>query len=185
MIKWKTLSTETVFDCPIFRIRSHRRRSPRNHKENAFFTMATFDWIQVIPVTAAGELVMVRQYRHGTDDFTVELPAGVISDADETPREAARRELVEETGYVADRWEPFGTVHPNPAIQENSCHLFIAHGVSKAHEQALDDFEDIAVEVMPLDRVKRLIRDNTLTHAIALSALCRYLNRIEQLEGGD
>jgi ADP-ribose pyrophosphatase len=129
--------------------------------------------VNVIPITPSGEVVMVRQYRHGTRDVTLEIPGGLVEDND-TPEEAARRELYEETGYRAASMTPLGYVHPNPAIQNNRCYTFLAHDVFQAGSQEQDDKEDIQVVTHLLADIQRLIREGHITHGLVVVAFYRF-----------
>jgi 8-oxo-dGTP pyrophosphatase MutT (NUDIX family) len=116
---------------------------------------------------------MVRQYRHGVREVSLEIPGGVMENAD-SPEEAARRELYEETGYGASEVVPLGSVHPNPAIQNNRCYSFLATDVFPAGEQEQDAMEDIEVVLRPLSEIPRLIRDGQITHSLVLVAFYRF-----------
>jgi 8-oxo-dGTP pyrophosphatase MutT (NUDIX family) len=123
---------------------------------------------------------MVQQYRHGTRSVTLEIPGGLI-DPNDSPEEAARRELLEETGYRGESLISLGAVHPNPAIQNNLCHTFLARNVYRASKQNQDEREDIEVVVMPLLEIPRLIREGTITHSLVIVAFYRFL--MEYLQG--
>src|ERR1043165_5535777 len=88
------------------------------------------------------ELLFIWQYRHGTDELSLEIPGGVI-DPGEEPIEAARRELTEETGYVAESFSLLSVVEPNPALQGNRCHTYLARGAKPTGVTAFDDLEDL------------------------------------------
>ena len=112
--------------------------------------------------------------------FTLEIPGGMC-DGDEPPEKAAERELREETGYVCDRLEPLGWVHPNPAVQTNRCHTFLARNVRRDGEPRPDPDEDLEVVEVPLADVPALIRDGTITHALVVCAFDLLGNRGWQL----
>jgi ADP-ribose pyrophosphatase len=137
--------------------------------------LETRDWVNVVALTPHEELVVVRQYRFGTQSVTVEIPGGVI-DRGEKPLDAARRELREETGYTSDDWTALGSVTPNPAFHDNRCHHFLARSAQRTHGQELDQGEDIVVEILPLERVRELARNGEIHHALVLSALGRVLD---------
>ncbi len=120
-------------------------------------------------MTDEGRVVLVRQFRFGVDDFTLEIPGGMC-DPGESPAETAARELREETGYVAGRLEPLGWVHPNPAIQSNRCHTFLARPAARVGEPQPDPHEAFEIVEEPLDAIDRLILDGRITHALVVGA---------------
>lgn len=127
------------------------------------------DWVNVVPITAEGQVVFVRQFRHGVRAAALEVPGGIV-DPGETPDQAAARELREETGYVADSVRPLGFVWPNPAIQNNRCYSFVADSVRLAGVPHFEAFERMEVELHPLAEVPRLIREGQILHALVISA---------------
>jgi 8-oxo-dGTP pyrophosphatase MutT (NUDIX family) len=129
--------------------------------------------VNVIPITPQDDVVLIRQYRHGTREITLEIPGGLVEKND-TPEMAAVRELYEETGYRASQMISLGGVHPNPAIQNNKCYTFLARDVSLVGDQHLDEKEDIEVLLRPLSEIPRLIRNGDITHALVLAAFYRF-----------
>ncbi len=170
---WKVTKTSIDDSYRVFSIRTDRAVSPRNGREYEFYILESDPWVNVIPITEDNRVVMVRQYRHGIRDFTLEIPGGLV-EAGDTPEEAAWRELREETGYGAKAMIPLGFVHPNPAIQNNKCYTFLAQGAHKVGEQAQDGAEDIEVLTYPLAEVPRLIRQGAITHSLVIVAFYRY-----------
>ena len=125
LLPFVTLSRELVADCRVFKVERVKRRSQRSGLAHDFFHIDCAEWVNVVALTEAGELVLVRQERHGVEAYTLELPAGMV-DYDEAPADAAARELREESGFEAKTIVPLGWVHPNPALQDNRCHTFLA-----------------------------------------------------------
>jgi ADP-ribose pyrophosphatase len=170
---WKLLSSRLNEAFRIFNLRTDRACSPRTHKAHDFYILESTDWVNVIPVTSGREIVLIRQYRHGTREVTLEIPGGIVEPSN-TPEEAARRELREETGYREAEIILLGSVHPNPAFLTNRCYTYVAKDVERVQEQAQDEKEDIEVVVRPLSEVPRLIREGEITHALVLAAFYRF-----------
>jgi len=170
---WKIISSKHDNSYRVFSLRTDRACSPRTGQEHDFFILESSSWVNVIPLTPQNEVIMVRQYRHGIRDVTLEIPGGIVESHD-TPEEAAGRELREETGYRASEMILLGSVHPNPAIQSNRCYTFLAKDVFLAGEQEQDEKEDIEVLPLPLSEIPRLIRNGEITHALVLVAFYRF-----------
>ncbi len=153
------------------RVNRERWGHPLRGTEGVFVAMDAPDWVLVLPVTGAGELVLVRQFRFGSSDLSLEVPGGVMDPADADPVVTARRELIEETGYEGGEAWLAGSVFPNPALQRNRCHFVIIDGVHPTGTRKFDEHEDIAMESLPITRVLELARAGGITHALALTAL--------------
>jgi 8-oxo-dGTP pyrophosphatase MutT (NUDIX family) len=170
---WTIISSHLDKSYRVFHLRTDRARSPRTNETHEFFVLESSPWVNVIPVTPANEVVLVQQYRHGIRNVTLEIPGGLVDPSD-LPEDAARRELWEETGYREESLVPLGTVHPNPAIQNNLCYTFLARNVFPAGEQNQDDREDIRVILRPLSEIPRLISAGEITHSLVIVAFYRY-----------
>ncbi len=171
MIKrWEKVGSEYLGDFRIFRIRADSSRSPRTGIVHRFFVLESPDWVNVIPLTAEGNVVMIRQFRHGTEDVTLEVPGGMVDAADGSPAVSAARELREETGYEAAEIVHLGTVAPNPAFLNNHCHSYLARDVRRVTVPQLDGAEDIAFEEIPLADIPTLIHDGRITHSLTITA---------------
>jgi 8-oxo-dGTP pyrophosphatase MutT (NUDIX family) len=134
--RWITLASEILGDYHVFRLRRDLIRSPRDGGELPFYVLETGDWVNIIPITPDGRVVLIRQYRYGRDAVSLEIPGGQVDG--EEPAVAAARELLEETGYAGDPPVHLGTVAPNPAIQNNRCHTFLATNVRPVAEVQFD-----------------------------------------------
>ena len=140
------------------------------------FVFACPDWCNVLAETDEGELVLVWQYRFGSDALSLEVPGGVI-DPGEAPVDAARRELREETGYEADSFELVSVVQPNPALQGNRCFTFLARGARPTGQTAFDELEDLETVLVPGSQIGRLLDEQLVTHALVVVALEVYLRK--------
>jgi len=173
-LTWRELARERLQSCGVFEVYRSRRRA-QDGREADFFILDAPDWVNVVPVLADGEsLLMVRQYRQGAEALTVEFPAGLI-EAGETPQAAARRELAEETGYAAGSLRPIGTIAPNPAFMSNRCHTFLAEDLRAGGSQELDALELLEVVRVPLAELQERIGEPPYLNAMTALALCWYL----------
>ena len=137
-------------------------------------------WANIVALTKNGDVVLVKQYRHGVNDVLLEFPGGVVED-EEDPIVGARRELLEETGYRAVELIAIGNIYPNAALQTNTLHCYLALDAEKVAEQNLDAGEDIEVHLMPLDELVELAKHGEFHHGLMVAILFRalaYLNRI-------
>ncbi len=172
---WPELSRRPIYAGRIFSLVQARRRSPESGREFPFDILECPDWVNVVALTEAGRVLLIRQYRAGTRTITTEIPGGTV-DAGESPLDAARRELAEETGYEADSWEMIGRVHPNPAFQTNTTYTFLARNARHTRDQRLDGAEMIEVEERRLEDIPALVADGTITHALVVCAFFHLAN---------
>lgn len=163
---WRILRRGDEHDFTILRIREDQVEDPQG-RPHPRVRIDCLDWVHVVALTSDGQVVMVRQYRAGIDAATLEIPGGMV-DPGETPETAARRELEEETGFRAARWTLLGVSHPNPALQSNRLHSFLALDCERVKSPNLDPGEDIRVELVPRGRLPELVRSGDITHALVL-----------------
>ena len=179
MIKpWKVERSEPVADCLIFKIRKDFTVNPRTGKLHEMFVMENPNWVNIVPLTPDEQVVMVEQWRHGTQTIHLETPGGLI-DEGEGLEACARRELREETGYEAEAIVSLGKVHPNPSFQNNVQHYVLATNCRKVAEPTPEAAEDLAVRLVPLREIPSFIRSGKITHALVIEAfywleLCRW-----------
>jgi ADP-ribose diphosphatase len=164
---WERVESEQIADCRVFQVRRDRSRNPRDGAEHDFYCIEAADWINIVPLTEQNEVVMIEQYRHGAEEVTLEIPGGMV-DEGESPRDAAARELLEETGYTSREISFLGKTRPNPAIQNNWIHTFLAHDVVFQGVPVFDSTEHTVVRLVPLAAVPALIADGTINHSLVV-----------------
>jgi 8-oxo-dGTP pyrophosphatase MutT (NUDIX family) len=179
---WKKLRSEPQASLMVFRPRWDVLENPRNGEVLRRLVLETPEWVNVVALTPERRVIVVRQYRFGSASVTTEIPGGVI-DRGEPHGDAARRELAEETGYTAERWTYLGNVEPNPAIQDNLCHHWLAEDAQRTREQELDSGEDIEVATLSLEEVRARVLAGEIRHSLVVSALARVLD-LRAVESG-
>ncbi len=166
---WTWISSKILTACRIFTLSQEIYRSPRTGEDHEFYLLDSGDWVNVIPLTPEEEVILVKQFRFGTQDFSLEIPGGMV-DGGESPAEAVRRELLEETGYAGEEPVFLGMVHPNPAIHTNRCYTYLIKNAAFRQAPRQDSTEDIEVQTVSLKEIPRMIREGQITHALVIAA---------------
>ncbi len=166
---WELVASEHLQDCRILQVHRDTSRSPHTDTTHEFFRIEAVDWVNVIPLTPDNEVVMVRQFRHGSRRVTLEIPGGMV-DAGEDPAATAARELLEETGYAGDAPIRLGAVNPNPALFGNQCHSYAVRGATRVAEIRNEGAEATVVELVPLAQIPNRIRAGEIDHALVVTA---------------
>jgi 8-oxo-dGTP pyrophosphatase MutT (NUDIX family) len=166
---WLHDEEECVADMGIFQVNRLRARSPRTGESRTISLLNAGDWVNIVALTPEEEVVLVRQFRHGTRDFTLEIPGGMI-DSGETPAQAAIRELREESGYAGDAPVLLGVVTPNPAFLNNHCYTYLLENCRRIGEPELDRGEDLEVSTRPLREIPGIIDSGAIDHALVVCA---------------
>ncbi len=172
-MNWKVLKSTYPFKSPWLRIRKDYIRMPSGLEIPDFYIEELPNWVNVIAITKNGDFLVEEQYRHGIGRICFELCAGTIENG-ETPLEAAKRELLEETGYVSDSWVAFGSYAPNASGCNNCSYTFIATDIEKVSEQSLDTTEEIIIYILKEEEIKEKMLDGSITEAVMLAPLWRY-----------
>lgn len=166
---WTYGDRHQLADVRIFRLTEQDTTSPRTGQRRRCARIEAGPWVNVVALTADHELLLVRQWRHGVRDFTLEIPGGLV-DAQESPAEAAARELREETGYVGESPALLGVVQPNPAIQDNLCHTFLVRQCRRDGALQQDDGEDLEVVRRPVRAIPELVASGDIRHSLVVCA---------------
>ena len=167
---WVKLRERHARSHHIFTVRTFDVADPRNGNEYIRTIIDAPDWVNVVALTTDDSMILVRQFRFGTWANSLEICGGVV-DPHETPLTAATRELEEETGYRPASVSLLGSSHPNPAIQGNRLHSYLARGCVKVSEGHPDASEDLRVELVSREDLKALVLSGQVTHSLVLAAL--------------
>ena len=178
--RWKKLREEPYATTRIFEVVKAYFQHPRRAREQDFFVINPPDWVNVVALTPDRQLVLVRQFRYGINEFSLEIPGGII-EAGEDPVTAGVRELQEESGFVGRNARLLGSVHPNPAMQSNRCHLVLVEGAQRTAELAWDPDEEMEVVTKPVDEVYALAASGGITHSLVLNGLLLFASHWEKL----
>lgn len=167
--KWKTISSIVAFKAFIFRYRQVERESPTTGQIGKFDIVECLNWVNIIAITADHKFVLVKQYRHGIDAVTLELPGGAVNPGEDFLL-AAQRELQEETGFTSSNWKLLGRLDANPAFMNNYCETYLALDALATHPQELDPFEEIDVYLRDKNDIKEMVKNREITHSLIVAA---------------
>jgi 8-oxo-dGTP pyrophosphatase MutT (NUDIX family) len=173
---WNELEREEIQDCRVFRVQKSRVRAPRTGDVYDFYRIDSSDWVNVIALTPDDDVVMVRQWRHGASEVTLEIPGGLV-DPGESAADAAARELLEETGYRAGSVEAVGVLNPNPALFANRLHVFLATGCERVAPIRNEGAEETALVLVPASDVARRVASGEIGHALVIAGLYLHVLR--------
>jgi 8-oxo-dGTP pyrophosphatase MutT (NUDIX family) len=171
---WPKVRTQNRGVFSVFSIREDRKVSPRTGREHDFYVLDCVDWVNVVALTADGKLVLVEQFRHGTEAVELEIPGGVMDKHEADPVATAVRELREETGYEGRDARLLGSVRPNPAIMSNTCHVILIEDCRLAHPVEFDHGEDIVTHLFPVDEVFQMVAAGKIRHSLVVVALAYF-----------
>ena len=171
---WKKIGSRSLGDYRIFTLRQDSKISPRTGQPHDFFILDSVNWVNIVAVTPDQQLVMVEQFRHGTDTVELEIPGGLLNDDREAPLAAALRELREETGYEGEHAEILCEDLPNPAFLSNKCYTVLARHCLLKHPLEWDHGEDILTRLVPVANIPGLIESGRIRHSIIIAALYHF-----------
>lgn len=174
--RWERRGSRLIASTRVIDVCGVTFHHPVRGTEREFICMQAPDWVNVVAITRDRQVVLVRQFRYGSNDFSLEVPGGVMEPG-EDPVATGVRELAEETGYGGGRASLLGSLHPNPAIQSNRCHAVLVEDVEPVQALDWDADEELELSIAPLDEVLRLVSQGGITHSLTLCALLLYLQR--------
>ena len=168
--RWERGASRVLASTVVFDVCGVSYRHPVRGSQREFIRLDAPDWVNVVALTREGQVVLVRQFRFGTDEFSLEVPGGVI-ERGEDPVAAAVRELAEETGFGGGKARLLVSLHPNPAIQGNRCHMVLVEGVQRIHDLDWDADEEIELSTLPLADAVAAAAQGRISHSLSVCAL--------------
>jgi len=181
-LTWELVDSRLDRQYRLFSVEINTNVSPRTGEKHEFQVLRSPDWVAVVAVTPADELVMVRQYRHGTAELSLEPPGGLVK-AGQTPVQSGREELEEETGYRCNSMELLGWMYPMPALFTNKFYVYLARDVTPTGTFNPDDTEDVETVLVPRDKIREYIRSGKVSCGVMIAALHLFLDRVSGSEG--
>jgi 8-oxo-dGTP pyrophosphatase MutT (NUDIX family) len=170
-MKWKVLSSEYLFHDLWFKVRKERCETPAGKIIDPYYVYDFPNWVTAVALTEDGKIIMEQQYRHALGEICMEIPGGCVDDTDASFEDAAKRELLEETGYEFSSYEYLGRISANPSTNSNIMHMYLAKGGRKITEQHLDPGEDIKVSLHTIDEVREMIRKNEIIQSMHVTCI--------------
>jgi 8-oxo-dGTP pyrophosphatase MutT (NUDIX family) len=173
LVRWTRGEERPLVKTRVLEVWSRRYARPGRSDEREFVVAKAPDWVNVLAVTPDGRLVLVKQFRHGIDGFSLEIPGGVVEPG-EDPVAAGVRELREETGFAGPGAQLLASVHPNPAVQNNRCHVVLVKGAVPSGPTDWDPDEEIEVSTMAVGEVFDAARAGRISHSLTIASLFQF-----------
>ncbi|MCX8108468.1 MAG: NUDIX hydrolase [Verrucomicrobiae bacterium] len=171
---WPLIESTHLGDFRVFKVRRDRKTSPRTGATHDLYVLDCPDWVNVVAVTPENELVLIEQYRHGSNTVELEIPGGVIDTSDASPIAAGLRELREETGFEGHNARVLSCILPNPAIITNRCYTILVENCVKTHPVSFDQGEDIITRLVPWKEIPRAVASGQIRHSLVIVALYQF-----------
>lgn len=175
-MKWEIIHSEYLLATPWLSVRKEHIRQPSGLELEDFYIIDSQDWVNIIAITEDGLFIVEEQYRHGIQQVCIELCAGIVEDG-EDPMHAAKRELLEETGYSGGEWSLIARYCPNASAMTNYCYSFVARGVKKVQEQSLDISENIYLHLITEEEIRQLLLNDSFVESVMSAPLWKYFNQ--------
>jgi ADP-ribose pyrophosphatase len=174
MVPWKKISSRPAGDFRIFKLRYDLCVNPRTQQEHDFVVLESANWVNVIAVTPAQELVMVKQFRVGSGTVELEIPGGMMDPHESDPVVSAVRELREETGYAGENARVLGRIRSNPAILNNFTYTVLIENCRQQHNVQFDHGEDLETHLVPVAEIPKLVAEEKISHSLVVVALYHF-----------
>jgi ADP-ribose pyrophosphatase len=181
-MKWKILSSEYLFHDLWFKVRKDKCLKADGTIVDPYYVYEFPTWVTALALTEDGKVIMEKQYRHAIGEVCIEIPGGCVDDTDVSLEDAIARELLEETGYAFSSYEYLGKISANPSTNSNLMHMFLAKGGKKVSAQHLDANEEIDVELVSIDDLKKMLKDHTLLQAMHVTCIMYGLEKLGELK---
>ncbi|MEO8406740.1 MAG: NUDIX hydrolase [Chitinophagaceae bacterium] len=181
-MKWKILSSEYLFHDLWFKVRKDKCLKPDGTIVDPYYVYEFPTWVTALALTEDGKVIMEKQYRHAIGEVCIEIPGGCVDDTDVNLGDAIARELLEETGYAFSSYEYLGKISANPSTNSNLMHMFLAKGGKKVSAQHLDANEEIDVELVSIEDLKKMLKDHSLLQAMHVTCIMYGLERLGELK---
>ncbi len=181
-MNWKILSSEYLFKDLWFTVRKDRCKTPQGKIVEPYYVYEFPTWVTAVAITEDGKIILERQYRHALGETCIEIPGGCVDDTDNNLEEAIKRELLEETGYSFSSFEYLGKISANPSTNNNLMHMFLAKGGKKTASQELDHNEEIEIDLVSVEELKQLIKENKIVQAMHVTCILYALERMGEIK---
>lgn len=179
-MKWKVLESAYLYKEEWLTIRKEKCELPNGKIIPGYYVLEYPTWVNAFAITEDNKVILVKQYRHALGHVGIEVPGGVAEDG-ESPEEACRRELLEETGYQFETFHYLGKISANPATTTNLTHMFLATGGKKVAEQQLDETEEVEVLYHSIDEVKELVLQNRIVQSLHVNCIMYALMKLGEV----
>jgi len=180
--KWKTLSSEYLFNDTWLTARKDRCERPDGKIVDPYYVFEFPTWVTGVAITDDGKIILVKQYRHALGEICIETPGGCVDATDSNLDEAIQRELLEETGYAFDTVTYLGRTSPNPSTNNNLMHMYLLQGGKKVQDQDLDPNEDIEVLLISFEELKRMLERKEILQAMHVTAIFYALMKLGKMK---
>jgi 8-oxo-dGTP pyrophosphatase MutT (NUDIX family) len=181
-MNWKILSSEYLFNDLWFKVRKDKCITPQGKIVDPYYVYEFPTWVTAVALTEDGKVVLEKQYRHALGETCIEIPGGCVDDTDSSLEEAIKRELLEETGYSFSSYEYLGKISANPSTNSNLMHMYLAKGGRKIALQELDHNEEIEIDLVSIDELKQMLRENKIVQAMHVTCIMYALERMGELK---